>query len=292
MVVFLTGATGFIGGHIEDVLTRHGHRVVPHEGSTREILAGLPAETDLVVNSAGRLGGERYPDSMLLEANLDLPVRLAKLCRNRNVPLIHLSTPGVCGLRPQSKETDDYAPEGVYEETKAQAEIQLLNILPDVTILRPDFVFGKGDMHKYPLFRQVSRGFFPLVGTGIARTRPTDVEDVACAVLNAFPQGPLHRGIYNIGGPDILTVREIAHEIARALGKGIIPIPIPGLFFRTALKLGPLCPAALSESRYRLFSTHRYVDISKASEAGFLPSRRFRETADSAVEWYRERGLL
>lgn len=292
MKVFLTGATGFIGKHILKALQNNGHTVLPHGHSTHGRLDHLPGEVDLVVNSAGRLGGSGYSDSLLREANLDLPVRLAVMCRDRNIPLIHLSTPGVCGLLPRGTETDEYAPEGIYEETKAQAEVELLRILPHVTILRPDFVFGTGDMHKYPLFRQVSRGFFPLVGSGSARTRPTDAEDVSSAVLKAFPGEPLHRGIFNIGGPDVLTIREIASEISLAMGRNVLAVPVPRFVFRTALKLGPLCPGGLSESRYRLFGTDRFVDTTRAQEAGFTPVKSFRQTAEAAVVWYRERGLL
>ncbi len=292
MRVFLTGATGFIGKHIATAMQNRGHTVLPHGRSTHGKLNELPGEVDLVVNSAGKLGGSGYSDSLLREANLDLPVRLAEMCRNGNIPLIHLSTPGVCGLRAPGRETDEYAPEGTYEETKAQAEIELLRILPEVTILRPDFVFGTGDMHKYPLFRQVFRGVFPLVGNGGARTRPTDAEDVSAAVLSAFPGEPLHRGIYNIGGPEVLSIKEIASEIALAMGRSVITVPVPGFVFRAALKLGPLCPGGLSESRYRLFGTDRFVDITKAGKAGFTPERSFRLTAEKAVMWYRERGLL
>lgn len=292
MKVFLTGATGFIGKHILNTLRDNGHTVFPHGHSTHGTLDDIPLEADLVVNSAGKLGGSGYSDSMLREANLDLPVRLAEICRHRNIPLIHLSTPGVCGLKPLGRETDEYSPEGIYEETKAQAEVELLRILPRVTILRPDFVFGTGDMHKYPLFRQVSRGFFPLVGRGNARTRPTDAEDVSAAVLRAFPGEPLEGDIFNIGGPEVLTIREIASEIALAMGRSVLAVPVPGFIFRTALKLGPLCPGVLSESRYRLFGTDRFVDTARASEAGFSPETPFIKTAEAAVSWYRERGLL
>lgn len=292
MKVFLAGATGFIGRHIHESMQRGGFSVIPHGFSRNGELVELPAGADIVVNAAGRLGGSGYPDQMIRAANFDLPVRLAEKCALRGIPMIHLSTPGVCGLRPMGKETDEYSPGGVYEKTKAEAEIALLRILPEITILRPDFVFGTGDMHKFPLFRQVSRGWFPLVGMEGARTRPTDALDVAEAVVNAFPGGPLQGGIFNIGGPEILSVREIAAEIAGVLGKRLLCIPLPKIVFRTALRLGPLCPGALSESRYRLFGTDRFVDTAKASRAGFTPGHTFRQTAEAAVRWYGERGLL
>jgi len=292
MRVFLAGATGFLGRHICKAIQCSGHTVLPHSFSAHGELRELPGSIDLVVNSAGKLGGSGYQDSMLEEANLELPAMLAGECLSRGIPLIHLSTPGVCGLRSGNSETDDYAPVGVYEETKARAEAELLGMLPDVTILRPDFVFGAGDMHKYPLFRQVAKGWFPLVGRGDAKTRPTDAEDVARAVLMAFPGEALHRGVYNIGGPDVLSIREIVSVIAGVLGRSVLTLPVPRLLFKAALKLGPLCPPGLSESRYRLFGTHRFTDTTRAFRAGFTPGSSFRQTAEKAVAWYREKELL
>lgn len=284
MKVLLAGATGFIGSHTEEALLNAGHHTIRY---------GSPDEgADAVVNCAGRLGGPGVTEEELRESNLRLPLRLGKLSVQRGIPLVHLSTPGVCGLRAGGLETDEYAPEGPYEETKALAERELLGSVPGVTILRPDFVFGRGDMHKYPLFRQVSRGWFPLVGTGGAKTRPTDVRDVAAAVLHAMPGGKLHGGIFNIGGPDVITVSETASVIAGKLGGRVLKIPVPRLLFRAALMLGPFCPGALSRSRYRLFGSHRFVNTEKAQRAGFSPSFSFSQTASEAVSWYRERGLL
>lgn len=292
MRVFLTGSSGFIGKHIREALEEAGHTVTLHSYSQSGILEEIPENTDIAVNSAGRLGGQGYTEDDLRKANFLLPVKMAGICRQRNIPLIHLSTPGVCGLRAGGRETDEYAPADLYERTKAQAELWLLENHPGVTILRPDFVFGAGDMHKYPLFRQVSKGWFPLVGRGGAKTRPTDARDVSRAVIEALPGGPLHGGVFNIAGSDILSVRETAITIADALGMKVKTIPIPRIILRIALKLGPLCPDALSESRYRLFGTDRYTDTGAASEAGFEPRYRFRQTAEEAVKWYRDRGLL
>ena len=284
MKVLLAGSTGFIGTHAAEALMEAGHRPIPY-GSQEE---GI----DAVVNCAGRLGGPGITREELERSNLHLPLRLGEISVQRGIPMVHLSTPGVCGLRAGGMETDEYDPEGPYEETKAMAERELLKSVPGVTILRPDFVFGRGDMHKYPLFRQVSRGWFPLVGTGGAMTRPTDARDVAAAVLQALPGGNLHGGIFNIGGPEVLSVSETASVIARELGRRVLKVPVPRLLFRAALMLGPLCPGALSRSRYRLFGSHRFVNTGKARKAGFSPSFSFSQTVSEAVSWYRERGLL
>ncbi|MCD4708450.1 MAG: NAD-dependent epimerase/dehydratase family protein [Candidatus Sabulitectum sp.] len=292
MNVFLAGASGFIGGYIKQAVKRAGHAVTVHNFSKLGTFLKLPPGIDLVVNSAGKLGGQGATSEELRAANVLLPITLGNECRKAGIPLIHLSTPGVTGLSANAAENSRYNPMGDYESTKVEAEKQLISNCPGVTILRPDFVFGPGDMHKFPLFRQVSKGWFPTVGYGSARTRPTDVRDVADAVLKSFPGKPLSKGIYNIGGPDVLSIKEVVECISVAMGKSVRFLPIPRFVFRTALMFGPLCPKALSRSRYHLFGMDRFSNTNKARKKGFVPSRSFSLTAIDAVNWYREQGFL
>lgn len=292
MKVFITGSSGFIGSYIKQAVEAAGHNVTSHSYSVQGPFTVLPAGTDLVVNSAGRLGGQGVSSEDLINANLNLPVALGNQCRQAGIPLIHLSTPGVNGLLANAHENAKYDPMGEYESTKMDAEKQLLSICPGVTILRPDFVFGPGDLHKFALFRQVQKGWFPLVGLGSSKTRPTDVRDVADAVLKSFPGEILSKGTYNIGGPSVLSVKNVAETISVAITKSVRFVPIPRFVFRVALMLGPLSPKALSKSRYQLFGTDRFCNTDKAEKKGFASTRHFAITAIDSVNWYREQGLL
>jgi nucleoside-diphosphate-sugar epimerase len=290
--VFVAGAGGFIGKHVKKAVERAGHTVFSHSFSKDGSFSELPPATDLAVNCAGRLGSQGATPEELHEANVQLPVLLTGECSKAGIHLIHLSTPGVTGLSANAVETAEYNPMGEYEASKVKAERYLISNCADVTILRPDFVFGPGDMHKYPLFRQIAKGWFPLVGSGAAKTRPTHVADVAEAVLLSFPKKALCRGIYNIGGPDVLSVKDLAQYISVALGSSVRFIPIPHFVFKSALRLGPLCPNALSKSRYNLFGMDRYSNTDKARKKGFKAARAFAVTAVETVNWYTERGLL
>jgi nucleoside-diphosphate-sugar epimerase len=266
--------------------------VIAHSHSKLGELTTLPPGTEIVVNSAGRLGGQGCQREEFEAANVLLPATLCRECREACIPLIHLSTPGVNGLSADALESDPYNPMGIYEVTKTEAEKHLIANCPGVTILRPDFVFGAGDMHKLPLFKLVSKGWFPLIGTGSAKTRPTDVRDVARAVLQSFPGEVLAEGIYNIGGPEVLSVKEIAERISISMGKTVRFLPMPVLLFKIAVRLGPLCPKALSASRFRLFGSNRYTNIEKAGRKGFSPVYSFAQTASETIEWYKAKGLL
>jgi UDP-glucose 4-epimerase len=254
----------------------------------------IPESFDLAVNSAGRLGVPGVSLQELARANTALPVLLAEECARRSRPLLHLSTPGVAGLIGGSREDSPVAPWGDYERTKADAETALRTILGDdlLTIMRPDFVYGPGDLHKLSLFRQVARGWFPLVGSGRARIRPTHVRDVCRAALECLPGGVLGSGTWNIGGPEVVGVAELAAMISDTLGGRLLLVPVPRLAYGLAMCLGPLKPPQLSRSRLELFGKDHWVDISKASTAGFQPGTDLQAGLRETVGWYRAGGYL
>lgn len=294
MRIYLTGAGGFIGGALKAHLERSGHAVASHSGRS-DGQVSVPSGSGAVVNAAGKLVSSHSSPDDVSAANTLLPESLGRQCMTLGIPLIHLSTPGVCGLVADASEDEPHAPEGLYERTKSQGEKLLLALgMPpgSLTILRPDFVFGPADPHKLPLFRQIARGWFPVVGSDGPRTRPTHVRDVCRAVLSALPGGRLAGGTYNIGGPEVLTMGEVCRRSAAAMGRRVLVLPVPFLLVKLALRMGPLRPGALTPSRARLFGKDRFVSISRASAAGFTPCFSFGEAAAEAVEWYRKEKLL
>ncbi len=298
MKVFVTGAGGFIGSSIQDHLLNCGYTVAGHIRSEAGNLteASLPDDTDVIVNAAGKLGVPGVDAVQLTNSNSMLPVILADFCEKHRIHLIHLSTPGVSGLHSDVPEDAPYDPWGVYEKTKMEAEVSLrkhpLNERNMITILRPDFVYGPGDMHKLELFKQVQKGWFPLIGSEGASIRPTYCADVCRAVETSIPGGCLNGGLYNIGGPEVLKFRDFILKTALSMGIKLKILPVPRLFFFLALKLGPLCPRALSESKYKLFGTDHFVSISRAEKAGFYPEYDVKKGVDKTVSWYRENRIL
>lgn len=293
MRVFVAGAGGFIGAGICAMLSDAGVEVLGHVRSRDGDLSrdSLPGHVDAVVNAAGRLGRPGAGPEEMEASNVVPADLLGRFCASLSVPLVHISTPGVCGLRPAATEDCPPAPRGPYEESKARAERKLSGSMPAdlLTVLRPDFVYGPGDGHKLALFRQAERGWFPLVGAGGARIRPTFVEDCARAVKEALPGGLLGPGTWNIAGPEVLRFREVVECAAKALGRRTLLVPVPRLLLRAALALGPLCPGALSPGRVELFGTDHWVDTSKAERAGFVPRWRLSAGMEATVRWMRGR---
>jgi len=298
MKVFVTGAGGFIGGAVCRHLAAEGHHVLGHVAARDGVLepSSIPEDIQIVVNAAGKLGKPGVKEHELTSSNALLPEMLGAICRSGGMNLIHISTPGVAGLCAHSREDSPLAPWGEYEQSKAEGEVLLRKHLdlPGglLTVLRPDFVYGPGDHHKLELFRMVSRGIMPLIGRNGAVIRPTFVGDVCRAVSASMPGGCLHGDLFNIGGAETASIRELTSIIAASLGRRTVMLPLPRWAYSLVLGMGPFCPASISESRRRLFGDDHFISIEKASLAGFRPSWSLREGVDATVSWYRSEGLV
>ena len=258
--------------------------------------ASIPEKVDVIVNCAGRLGLPGVTSNQLTQSNVTLPILLADICRARNIHLIHLSTPGIAGLSADITEESPAEPWGDYEKSKYQAEEALrkhsISNSGLLTILRPDFVYGPGDRHKLPFFKQVGKGWLPLIGFKDVRIRPTFVSDVCSAIEDSMPGKCLNTGLFNIGGPEVVSIKEFGILIAQKMERKLFAIPIPKFFYVLALRSGPFKPRSLSRSRLRLFSEDHYVSISKAADAGFTSSISLSDGILKTLEWYRFEKLL
>ena len=118
------------------------------------------------------------------------------------------------------------AAQSEYSRTKAAAEAVFSQWLPQTVILRPSVIFGKDDQF-FNRFAAMIRLFplLPLVGAD-TRFQPVYVEDVAQAARNAI-HGQVPPGIYELGGPDIQTFRELMHTMLTAMQRRARIVALP-----------------------------------------------------------------
>ena len=124
--------------------------------------------------------------------------------------------------------------EAGYSRTKGEGEEAVRNAFPEATIIRPSIVFGAEDQLTNRL-AAMSRllPVLPVIA-GNCRFQPVFVEDLAKAIAAAVREPVKYAGnIYEIGGPQVFTMRELTQQILAAAGRDTaladVPAPIASL---------------------------------------------------------------
>src|ERR1700720_1957180 len=134
-----------------------------------------------------------------------------------------------------------------YGRSKAAGEKAVLAAVPTATILRPSVVFGPEDQftNRFAALARISP-MLPLIGGGITRLQPVYVGDVATAVADAVDGKAKQGATYELGGPEVLTMREIMEIILAITERRRMLISLPfGLAKLQALFL-QFAPGALN----------------------------------------------
>jgi len=238
MNVLVTGGTGFVGTSLCAELASLGHDVTalartPGEadfgGADVETVAGDVTAYDSI---AGAFEGQ--------DAVVNL-VALSPLFRprggNRQHFEVHLG--GTENVVEAAEEHDverivqmsgvhaDPNAETAYLQAKGRAEEVVRDSDRDWVIVRPTVLFGEGD-EIVDFVKLVTTPYVTgLPGGGRQRFQPIWVEDAA-PMLAAAAEDDAHVGeTYEIGGPEVLTLREMTERIYEAEGKSVTVIPVP-----------------------------------------------------------------
>jgi uncharacterized protein YbjT (DUF2867 family) len=133
-----------------------------------------------------------------------------------------------------------------YARAKAAGEKAVLTAAPAATILRPSVLFGPEDefTNRFAALARMSP-VLPLIGGGVTRLQPAYVGDVATAVADAVDGKTKPGATYELGGPEVLTMREIMEIVLATIERQRMLISLPfGLAKLKALFLqfapGPL----------------------------------------------------
>jgi nucleoside-diphosphate-sugar epimerase len=170
--------------------------------------------------------------------------------------------------------------------------------LPSV-VLRPADVYGPRDQRLLKLFKGVSRGRFPLFGSGKGRRHMVYVDDVVSAFFRACERDEaLGEGLI-IAGPKACTLRELLDEITRATGSKRYGVQLPlAPMLGLAAVVEDVCAALkvdppIYRRRMDFFHSDSEFDTSHARRVlGWEPKVGLREGISRTLEEYRASGQL
>ena len=327
--VAVTGAGGFLGGHVCQALLERGYRVraVTHSGGngappdevcvraeqhSAEIrdpdsVAAALRGVDAVVHTAATVRIDRDPEGTARAVNLGGTRNVIDACIAGGVrKLVHVSSIHAYGpLRGTRLGADSPLAAGSqvpYGAAKAQAHAAVQAAASqgqlEATVVCPSGILGPGDRRPTPvggMLLGIAGGRLPCLVRGGYWW--CDVRDVAAAIAGAVT-GAAAGGVYFTTGR-YASLRELASLCSHALGRDVrrpvLPraLAVTGLpFIQAYAALGRRPPLYSRNALDLLDDCPCAVDDASARQQLAYAPRPFTDTVGDALAWFQSRGML
>lgn len=299
MILALTGATGFVGGHVLSSALAAGHRVraltrrpqAPRDGvewidgtlaeaaALDRLVGGAAAVIHVagVVNASDRAG--------FAAGNVAGTRAIVTACANARVArFVHISS-----LSAREPALSDYG------WSKAEAETVVEASGLDWDIVRPPAIYGPGDLDMRDLFRMAGWGFALLPPPG--RISVIAAEDLARLLL-ALATGPGAHACFEVDdGSGGWTHAGFARAVGEAVGRRVLPLPLPGALLSLAARADRWlrgADAKLTPDRVGYLCHPDWTIDASRRPSPTLWTPRIETVAGLAAtaRWYRAHGLL
>lgn len=279
MRVFITGGSGFVGGHLIAALVAKGIEVhalarsekaaavvrgfgaVPVLSELSAVRAESLAGADAVVHAAAFVE-EWGTREQFWQANVEGTTTMLAAAKAAGVGrFVHVGTEAAIFQGSDLVDLDESAPypakhRYLYSETKAEAERRVLAAAAPgfaTTSIRPRFVWGPRDTSVLPAVLRMARdGSFAWLDGGRARTSTTHVDNLVHALtlaVTAADPAPLSGRAYFVADDGERTIREFLTALAKTAGVELGPRSVPSAVARPA--------ARVIEGVWRLFGVKR-----------------------------------
>jgi nucleoside-diphosphate-sugar epimerase len=327
---FVTGATGFAGGHLCLALVAAGwsvkglardaakaaklraQGVEPVIGDIRDkaSFAASLRGVDVVFHLAAVFREAGLPDSVYQDVNVGGTRNAIEAAAAAGVGrFVHCSTIGVhgdTGATPADETRAFTVPDDPYNRTKIEGEQLARELFAKLgiagTILRPTAGYGPGEMRYQKLFASVKRGRFLMIGSGLTRQNLIYTDDLCDAMIRAAVRPEAVGETFLIGGAENPTLNELVGKVAHVLhgnGRDGVRLRVPSWpVVGAAIVCEALCrplgvEPPLHRRRVGFFTVSRAADVSKARRLlGFESRVPLEEGLRRSAAWYESNGLL
>jgi nucleoside-diphosphate-sugar epimerase len=327
MKVLVTGATGFVGGHILERLLTAGLPVVAmvrtaeqaqalrsHHPRVETRLGTLDSADELVrimegishvvhaagatkaIGSAGFYRVNQIGTRHLLEAVNQSVGQVQRL-----IHISSLAAAGPASAAHPAREHDEPKPVSHYGRSKLVGEVEVRAACRcEFVILRPPGVYGPRDVEFLKLFKAIRGHVCPLFGGGRQELSLVHVSDLAAVVASALTHPAAAGQTYHVAAAETVTTGALAREVARLVGTWTIPLRLPTPAF------WPVCLAADLVSRCTgrasVLSLQKYAELRAPGwvcacdklerELGLICPTQLADGLAQTLRWYREAGWL
>lgn len=328
MKVLVTGATGFVGSHVVDVLLEKGYDVDYIARSTSNFrwlegkkarrvdgsLHDLPSlrraveDCDAIVHVAGLTAAKS--EAEFFKGNRDATQTLVDAVRTYRPNLtrfVHISSGAVCGpaTDPEHPITEAMLcrPITAYGRSKLAAEAVVTQASADfpITIVRPPAVYGPRDSAILTFFQAVQRGIAPVIGFDEKLVSLIHGVDLARGIVDAMGHPVAVGKTYFITSEKFYTWPQIINLTAAVMGKRrVFQVRLPHVLVRTIAgvvgglgKLSKKPPVLDYEKGVDITQPYWIFSPDKARrELGFREMFDLDDGIRNTVEWYRENAWL
>ncbi|MBI3703601.1 MAG: complex I NDUFA9 subunit family protein [Rhizobiales bacterium] len=238
-LVTVYGGSGFLGRHVVRALAQRNYRIrvavrrpdlafhlqpLGKVGQIHAVQANLryassvqaaARDAKVLINLVGILferGRQRFDAVHALGAE-----QVALAANTHGARLVHVSAIGA-----------DEASPARYARSKAAAERLVLAAQPQAVIMRPSILFGPEDdfFNRFASMATMSPAL-PLIGGGNTRFQPAFVGDVAGAIADAVDGKARGGAIYELGGPEVRTFKELLQLMLATIERKRLLVPFP-----------------------------------------------------------------
>jgi uncharacterized protein YbjT (DUF2867 family) len=260
MNVLVVGGTGFIGTPLTRELADRGHSVIALARSpgsatfpgTVETRTGDVTEYDSIVDAFEGIDVavnlvalsplfEPSGNTTHAEVHLDGTRHVVQAAEEHGIRIVQMSALGA-------------DPDGgtAYIRAKGRAEEVVRESSIEWVIVRPSVVFGDGGEFVSFTKTLTTPYVTGLPGGGATRFQPIWVGDLVPMLAEAVENDEHTGETYELGGPEVLTLADVATQIYRSEGKGLVVLPVPMLFARLGLAIAGAIPGIpMGPDQYR-----------------------------------------
>lgn len=317
--VLVTGATGFVGSRLSEILSqreqaavtgigRNLNRVAYLEdlGITLKALDLLNTEElrevvkgkDIIFHTAAALNAD---PEIAQSVNVEATEQLVKLAGEVGVSrFIHVSTVGVYDMTDR-EEVDESAPlalghPSIYPRTKAEAEMRARSAAGQsglaLSIVRPSMIYGPGHgIWSKGMFQNILDGNPVFLGDGSAHFNPVYIDDVVDAMILCAKHPKAAGEAFNISA-GTTTWREFMSQYGELCDKKPKGLP---LFIARLMAFAnkiPLVTTPIDQGFIEMANSYKTFPIDKASSyLGWEPKVTLDEGMNKTKEWLKQEVL-